>query len=493
MATSQETPVDTTTIMDQSSPSLPLIITTPAKEKDDDLARLQSSPTSAIFENGISAELEEQRTQEGHAHFHRLGWKRLTVVLIVEAVALGSLGLPAAFANLGMIAGVLMTIGVGIAAMYASYIIGQVKLKFPDIEHYADIGRLLLGDVGAKFFNVIFCAQLILIVGSHVLTGTIAFKTLSESNVCSIAWAVLSGVLLLALAIPPSFAEVAILGYIDFASIVLAIGVTMVATGSSSTGPTAVAATWSAWPKEGLPFSQAFISVNTIVFAYAFAACQPSFMDEMHTPRDYMKSVVALGIFEISIYTLTGAIIYAFVGQEVQSPALLSAGPLMSKVVFGIALPVIFISGSINTTVVGRFVHGRVYRDSVVRYVNTRKGWVTWIAIISAITFASWVVAEAIPFFPELLSICSSLFISGFSFYFPAAMWYMLLKDGYWYSKHNLRTAILNLVVFIIGITILVGGTVASIVGLVSEKTFCRLLIIANFPFRRFTSSVMVT
>lgn len=27
----------------------------------------------------------------GHAQFHRLGWKRLTVVLLVEAIALGAL------------------------------------------------------------------------------------------------------------------------------------------------------------------------------------------------------------------------------------------------------------------------------------------------------------------------------------------------------------------------------------------------------------------
>ncbi len=68
-------------------------------------------------------------------------------------------------------------------------------------------------------------------------------------------------------------------------------------------------------------------------------------------PRDYVKSIWALGLIEIFIYTLTGALVYAFVGSEVKSPAILSAAPLVSKVAFGIALPVIFISGSINSTV----------------------------------------------------------------------------------------------------------------------------------------------
>lgn len=44
---------------------------------------------------------ETQRAIEGDAHFHCLSWRRLTVVLIVEAIALGSLSLPAAFAILG--------------------------------------------------------------------------------------------------------------------------------------------------------------------------------------------------------------------------------------------------------------------------------------------------------------------------------------------------------------------------------------------------------
>ncbi|KAG7150731.1 N amino acid transport system protein like [Verticillium longisporum] len=54
------------------------------------------------------ADLEKQKAAEGSAHFHRLGWKRLTIVLIVEAIALGSLSIPSAFATLGMVAGVIL-------------------------------------------------------------------------------------------------------------------------------------------------------------------------------------------------------------------------------------------------------------------------------------------------------------------------------------------------------------------------------------------------
>ena len=63
--------------------------------------------------------------------------------------------------------------------------------------------------------------------------------------------------------------------------------------------------------------TDAIIAITNIDFANTFAVCQFSFMDEMHTPRDYVKSIWALGLIEIGIYTLTGALIYAFVGSEV--------------------------------------------------------------------------------------------------------------------------------------------------------------------------------
>jgi len=394
----------------------------------------------------------------------------LTVVLIVEAIALGALSIPSAFATLGMVAGVITTVGIGFIAIYTSYVVGQVKLAFPHVQHYADAGQLMMGRFGYELIGAMFALELIFLVGSHCLTGTIAFLNLTNNGTCSLAFGVVAAIILLILATPPSFADVAILGYIDFVSIMLAIGITIIATGvvaGQSVGGLG-AVNWSAWPKEDLSFTSAFIAISNIVFAYSFAVCQFSFMDEMHTVEDYVKSIWALGLIEIVIYTLTGALIYAFVGQDVASPALLSAGNLMAKIAFGVALPVIFISGSINGTVVARYIHGRIYKNSVVRFINTRKGWITWLALVALITIVAWVIAEAIPFFSDLLSICSALFISGFTFYFPAMMWFMLIRKGSWYSKENLLLSIVNALIFIIGMIVLVAGTYAAIDDIVS-------------------------
>jgi hypothetical protein len=282
--------------------------------KKDTKENYADSDDNNIYGEVTDSQRIKQIAADGNAHFHRLGWKRLTVITIVEAIALGALSLPKAYATLGMFPGVFLTITLGCVSIFTSYLVGQVKLKYPEVASYADAGRLLFGRVGYEIFGAALVLELVMVVGSHALTGSIALIDLNGGHVCSIVFSAVSAVILLILAIPPSFSEIAILGYVDFASIVIAIGITIIATGVSATNsPGGMSAVdWSAWPKEDLQFSEAFVAVSNIVFAFSFAIGQFSFMDEMHTPSEYMKSIWASGAIQITIYTLTGALWFVF-------------------------------------------------------------------------------------------------------------------------------------------------------------------------------------
>ena len=201
-------------------------------------------------------ELDEGTTKrrvsiaQGQIKHNKLGWKRLTVCLIVEAIALGSLSIPSAFATLGMVAGVIMTVGIGFIAIYTSYIVGQVRLKHPHVQHYADAVALIWGRFGYELASVMFVLFLILITGSHVLTGTIAWvRIIDKASICALIWGFISAILLYCLALPPTFHEFAILGYIDFISIIIAIFITMVATGvqASQAAGGLFVFSWAAW------------------------------------------------------------------------------------------------------------------------------------------------------------------------------------------------------------------------------------------------------
>ena len=85
-------------------------------------------------------------------------------------------------------------------------------------------------------------------------------------------------------------------------------------------------------------------------------------------------SIFSLRILEIVIYTITSATPYTFVSPNVQSRALLPTSSIVSKIAFSIALPVIFISGSINTIMASGLILTRAFEHSVIRCMNTPRG-----------------------------------------------------------------------------------------------------------------------
>ena len=223
-----------------------------------------------------------------------------------------------------------------------------------------------------------------------------------------------------------------------------------------------------------MSFHGAFLAATNIIFAYSFSVCQYALMAEMHTPPDYMKSIYLLGLIEIVLYSTVGATVYAFVGEEVKPLSLLSTGHKYCRAAFIAALPVIFISGSINTTVAAKYLMKRIdgYRKHRNKSpIGPKLTWVIWVGLIAAISIFAWVIAEAVPFFSSLLGIISSLFISGFSFYFPALFWPLVLKkNGEWYkSWRNKCISIICAVIFLIGIVILVVGTYSSVVQILAD------------------------
>lgn len=65
------------------------------------------------------------------------------------------------------------------------------------------------------------------------------------------------------------------------------------------------------------------------------------FFSETKEPKDYTKSLALLQVVETTLYLVSALVLYHFVGPDVKSPALSSAGPLMRKVCYGIAIPTV--------------------------------------------------------------------------------------------------------------------------------------------------------
>lgn len=59
----------------------------------------------------------------------------------------------------------------------------------------------------------------------------------------------------------------------------------------------------------------------------------------MKNPKHYPRSMLICQATVFTVYLVVGVVVYFFCGSYVASPALGSAGPLIKKICYGIALP----------------------------------------------------------------------------------------------------------------------------------------------------------
>jgi hypothetical protein len=85
----------------------------------------------------------------------------------------------------------------------------------------------------------------------------------------------------------------------------------------------------------------AFLAVTNIVFAYIAHVSFFGIMSEMEDAREFPKALAMLQVVDTTMYIVTAMVIYCYAGPDVKSPALSSAGPLMKKVAYGLAIPTV--------------------------------------------------------------------------------------------------------------------------------------------------------
>lgn len=151
------------------------------------------------------------------------------------------------------------------------------------------------------------------------------------------------------------------------------------------------------------------------------------FISETKRPRDYPKSLILLHVVETTLYLVSALVIYHFVGPNVKSPALSSAGPLMSKVCYGIAIPTVsflstqselrptdvpqvLIAGVIAGHVACKNIYIRIFRGSHHLHKRSVLSVGSWVGIALTLWIIAWVIAESIPSFNDLLSLIVSQF-----------------------------------------------------------------------------------
>ncbi|KAJ5740936.1 Amino acid transporter transmembrane [Penicillium malachiteum] len=233
--------------------------------------------------------------------------------------------------------GVLAILGIGLVSTYTGYTIGQLKQRFMHIHSMADAGGLLFGGTGRRLFGVAQLLFFVFIMGSHILTFSIMMNVLTAHSNCTILYASIGVLVSFILTLPRRLERLSHLSPISFVSIIGAVVMSMVGVTIGRHSPSLQAS--STVPT----VHDTCLAIANIVFAYAGHVAFFTLFSELRDIKDFPKALALLQTCEMILYTVSAIVIYAYVGQEVTSPALNSAGELFRMLSYGIAIPTCFI------------------------------------------------------------------------------------------------------------------------------------------------------
>lgn len=361
--------------------------------------------------------------------------------MIAETISLGILSLPSALAVLGLVPGILCILGLGAMASYSGYVIGQFKQRYPHIHSMADAGEVLAGPVGREVLGTAQLLFYVFCMGSHILTFSIMMNAVTSHGACTVLFAFVGLVISFLLTLPRTLKNVSYWSIASFISIGSAVLLTMIGVSISKPGLGVVR-----FIPDGPPFYKAFLAVANITFAYAGNVAFFSFISELKKPEDFPKALALLQVSDITMYVIAAVVIYYYAGNEVSSPAFNSASTVVSKIAFGIALPTIIIAGVVNGHVAVKYLYVRLFRhDSTnIMHQKTARAYSYWALLCFALWFASWIIAEAVPVFNNLLGLTSALFASWFTFGMSGFFWMKMNWNKMFATKKNIALFFVN-------------------------------------------------
>ncbi|XAO27182.1 hypothetical protein I312_106024 [Cryptococcus bacillisporus CA1280] len=368
-------------------------------------------------------EAQREARGENYVEFRTMGWIQAGLVSTAESIALGLLSFPSIFLRLGMVGGVITTVGAGILAYFTAWIMVDFKLKHPGVMHFGDAGGVLFGNWGRRILGIGLSMGL---AASHALIGKQALSILSSNAICSVWYALIVCIASVLMSVSREFGKLSLMSFISISAILIASGITIIATGiqdSSVLARNGVPIAWHAIPTDPT-LVDVIGGLTNVFFAYGGNMAVFSFCSEMKRPQDFKKSFIIVQGLGILSYTVVGATIYAFGGQYVTSPALTMTTRPVRITAYSIALVTIMISGIIAVNVGAKYLYIVVFRRKDLLTSPSIKARLSWVGLVAFMWTVGFIIAELIPFFNQLLTIISSLFSVWFTFGLCGVMWF---------------------------------------------------------------------
>ena len=326
-----------------------------------------------------------------------------------------------------------------------------------------DIGEEIWGAAGREVVGLIFLVAQVIVTGSGILGTSIALNALSNHGACSVWFSFVATVMVILFSCirtwdrmtwPLTFGFCSVFGGV----LAVVIGVTLNdrPAAAPQTGPFDLGFHVVAHPS----FAAGVTSALTIFISSSAGPIYVPIVAEMKRPQDYRKAVVPVGVLIGAIYLSFSMVVYYYCGTWIATPSLGSAGPLVKKVAYGIALPSLIISAGLFNHAVAKYTFVRFLRNSPHFQQNTWQHWSSWIGMNVGLGFLAFIVAEAIPVFNYILALAASVCLAPECLIIPAFAW--THEFGKEYRAGTMKQKAIfafHWLLILIGVFLVVGGT----------------------------------
>ncbi|TXT08883.1 hypothetical protein VHUM_03011 [Vanrija humicola] len=397
------------------------------------------------------------------------------VLMFKANIGLGILSLPFVFQTLGLVPGVLVLLVVQTIVCYCARAIGSFKRNHPATYGLPDAGRVFGAPWVHEYLYLFFLVDMVTTVSSAVVSLSAALNGVSGHAACTAVFIAVASVVGLVLGSIRTLEKITSLSWLGVASLLASVLTLTVAVGVS--GPAAAPVDWTKEVRAfGSPsFAKAMSAVNSVLFSYSATPCYFNIVSEMADPTQYEKYLYLSTTLLTLLYLVIGILVYVFCGQYVATPALASAGPLMSKVCFGIAIPALVASLVIYAHMSAKPLFVRILAGSRHLASNSAIHWATWLGCMVGTSAVAYVIASAIPNFGNIISLLGALISPNDCIIPYTFMWW---HDNWRYKTPSERasrrlrlTLALNVALFFVALFMTVAGTYGAVKDLIDSSS----------------------
>jgi hypothetical protein len=356
-----------------------------------------------------------------------------------------------------------------------------------------DAGFIVGGKFGREYFGIAFVlckfkrkyaphiqrlthsTVMVFVSGSGIVGISTALNAVSSHGTCTAVFVFVAAFAGWMLASIRTLGKITWLGWVGLVSIMAAILTLTIAVGvqerpdlAPQVGP---------WSKDlkittAAEFGTAMSAINSILFAYAASPTYFGIVSEMRDPRTYKKAMCLSMVLLWITYTVIGVVVYYFCGQYVSSPALGSAGHVMKKVCYGIAIPALLVTLCIYSHLAAKYFFVRILHGSRHLTHTGMVHWSVWLGCTFGAVGVAYIIASAIPIFGNLISLIGALIGPSVTMIPYTLMWY---HDNWRYAPAHERTTAkkvhlaINILIFLIACFITCAGTYGAIRDIIND------------------------